>query len=145
MYIHLYVYIVVFFNCHNYWILSQSFELRFGHWQINVYLTWNTLKASRNVILFELIIAPFSSWLFNRFDFEGYQFSPDGNYMLLAERRDCKDYCSIFCCEGWTLLKVKMVLIEGKWMDFLKDFDILKSSTIDFLLNESILSWTLKI
>jgi hypothetical protein len=26
--------------------------------------------------------------------------------MLLAERRDCEDYCSIFTCEDWQLLKV---------------------------------------
>lgn len=25
--------------------------------------------------------------------------------MLLAERRDCKDYCSIFSCDNWQLLK----------------------------------------
>ncbi len=47
--------------------------------------------------------------LFNsRFAFNcvGYEFSKDGKYMLLAERRDCKDYCSVFECENWQLLKV---------------------------------------
>ncbi|RNA02747.1 WD repeat-containing WRAP73-like [Brachionus plicatilis] len=34
-----------------------------------------------------------------------YQFTNDGKYMLLAERRDCKDYCSIFSCDSWQLLK----------------------------------------
>lgn len=34
-----------------------------------------------------------------------YEFSRDRKYMLLAERRDCKDYCSVFACENWQLLK----------------------------------------
>jgi len=34
-----------------------------------------------------------------------YIFTNDGKYMLLAERRDCKDYCSIFSCGSWELLK----------------------------------------
>ena len=38
---------------------------------------------------------------------KGYIFTNDGKYMLLAERRDCKDYCSIFSCGSWELLKVQ--------------------------------------
>lgn len=34
-----------------------------------------------------------------------YEFSKNGKYMLLAERRECKDYCSIFSCDNWQLLK----------------------------------------
>jgi len=34
-----------------------------------------------------------------------YEFTNDGRYMLLAERRDCKDHCSIFACDNWQLLK----------------------------------------
>ena len=37
---------------------------------------------------------------------KGYEFTTDHKYMLLAERRDCKDHCSIFSCENWQLLKV---------------------------------------
>jgi hypothetical protein len=37
----------------------------------------------------------------------GYEFTLDGSYMLLAERRDCKDFCSIFACENWQLIKVE--------------------------------------
>lgn len=33
-------------------------------------------------------------------------FSRDGSYMALAERRDCKDYVSIFVCDDWHLLRV---------------------------------------
>lgn len=34
-----------------------------------------------------------------------YEFTQNGKYMLLAERRECKDYCSIFSCDNWQLLK----------------------------------------
>ena len=36
----------------------------------------------------------------------GIDFSRDGSYMALAERRDCKDYVSVFVCEDWHLLRV---------------------------------------
>jgi len=35
----------------------------------------------------------------------GIAFSPDGRYMALAERRDCKDALSIFDLTSWTLVK----------------------------------------
>lgn len=34
----------------------------------------------------------------------GLEFSPDGQYMALAERRECKDYISVFNAEKWSLL-----------------------------------------
>lgn len=36
---------------------------------------------------------------------KGLSFSRDGHYMALAERRDCKDYVSIFVCDNWHLLR----------------------------------------
>lgn len=33
----------------------------------------------------------------------GLEFSPDGRYMALAERRDCKDHLSIFDSDKWSL------------------------------------------
>ncbi|XP_074498698.1 WD repeat-containing protein WRAP73 [Sebastes fasciatus] len=36
---------------------------------------------------------------------KGIDFSRDGCYMALAERRDCKDYVSVFVCEDWHLLR----------------------------------------
>ena len=33
-------------------------------------------------------------------------FSDKGKYLALAERRDCKDYVSIFSCESWSLVRV---------------------------------------
>ncbi|KAF5917412.1 hypothetical protein HPG69_007006 [Diceros bicornis minor] len=36
---------------------------------------------------------------------QGMTFTRDGHYMALAERRDCKDYVSIFVCSDWQLLR----------------------------------------
>ncbi|KAM6977914.1 WD repeat-containing protein WRAP73 [Aplochiton taeniatus] len=36
---------------------------------------------------------------------KGLDFSRDGCYMALAERRDCKDYVSVFVCDDWHLLR----------------------------------------
>ncbi|XP_038677953.1 WD repeat-containing protein WRAP73 isoform X2 [Scyliorhinus canicula] len=35
----------------------------------------------------------------------GMDFTKDGHYMALAERRDCKDHISIFVCSEWQLLR----------------------------------------
>ncbi|XP_053705801.1 WD repeat-containing protein WRAP73 isoform X1 [Synchiropus splendidus] len=36
---------------------------------------------------------------------KGMDFTRDGSYMALAERRDCKDYVSVFVCDDWHLLR----------------------------------------
>lgn len=36
----------------------------------------------------------------------GVVFTKDGRYMAVAERRDCKDFISIFVCSNWQLLRV---------------------------------------
>lgn len=36
----------------------------------------------------------------------GVAFTKDGRYMAVAERRDCKDFISIFVCRNWQLLRV---------------------------------------
>lgn len=36
---------------------------------------------------------------------QGLDFSKDGTYMALAERRNCKDFVSIFACESWQMLQ----------------------------------------
>lgn len=36
----------------------------------------------------------------------GMDFSRDGKYLALAERRDCKDHISIFDPSSWLLIKV---------------------------------------
>uniref|UniRef100_A0A8P4KTC3 WD repeat containing, antisense to TP73 n=2 Tax=Dicentrarchus labrax TaxID=13489 RepID=A0A8P4KTC3_DICLA len=39
---------------------------------------------------------------------KGIDFSRDGCYMALAERRDCKDYVSVFVCDDWHLLRQRV-------------------------------------
>ena len=36
---------------------------------------------------------------------KGLAFTLDGKYMALAERRNCKDFVSIFACDNWEMLK----------------------------------------
>uniref|UniRef100_A0A8C5H084 WD repeat containing, antisense to TP73 n=1 Tax=Gouania willdenowi TaxID=441366 RepID=A0A8C5H084_GOUWI len=36
---------------------------------------------------------------------KGVDFSKDGRYMALAERRDCKDHVSVFVCNDWHLFR----------------------------------------
>eukprot|EP00128_Syssomonas_multiformis_P011332 Colp12_sorted_trinity150504_noHs@15487 len=36
---------------------------------------------------------------------KGLQFSNDGRFLAVAERRDCKDYISVFMCDNWQLVK----------------------------------------
>lgn len=36
---------------------------------------------------------------------KGMDFTSDGRYMALAERRECKDYISVFVCDDWHLLR----------------------------------------
>lgn len=40
-------------------------------------------------------------------------FTPDGSYMALAERRDCKDHISVLACKSWNLLKVNIFTINS--------------------------------
>lgn len=35
----------------------------------------------------------------------GFDFTSDGAFMALAERRDCKDFVSLFDCEQWKLIR----------------------------------------
>ncbi|XP_053256605.1 WD repeat-containing protein WRAP73 isoform X2 [Podarcis raffonei] len=47
---------------------------------------------------------------------QGIAFTKDGRYMALAERRDCKDYISLFVCSDWQLLRYKVLLysLDGR-------------------------------
>ncbi len=40
----------------------------------------------------------------------GVDFTADGRYMALAERRECKDYISVFVCDDWHLLRVSAAI-----------------------------------
>uniref|UniRef100_A0A2K6FJH3 WD repeat containing, antisense to TP73 n=1 Tax=Propithecus coquereli TaxID=379532 RepID=A0A2K6FJH3_PROCO len=52
---------------------------------------------------------------------QGITFTRDGRHMALAERRDCKDYVSVFVCSDWQLLRVRpghadtTLTGEGMW------------------------------
>jgi hypothetical protein len=46
-------------------------------------------------------------------------FSREGKYLALAERRECKDFVSIFLCSTWQLVKVSRL------------FDCLLHGTLD--------------
>ncbi|OXB78120.1 UNVERIFIED_CONTAM: hypothetical protein H355_007262 [Colinus virginianus] len=37
---------------------------------------------------------------------QGIAFTKDGRYMAVAERRDCKDFVSLFVCSNWQLLRL---------------------------------------
>ncbi|XP_068771845.1 WD repeat-containing protein WRAP73 isoform X2 [Struthio camelus] len=47
---------------------------------------------------------------------QGIAFTKDGRYMALAERRDCKDFISLFVCSDWQLLRYKILLysLDGR-------------------------------
>ncbi|GAB1289313.1 WD repeat-containing protein WRAP73 [Apodemus speciosus] len=47
---------------------------------------------------------------------QGLTFTRDGRYLALAERRDCRDYVSIFVCSDWQLLRYKVLLysLDGR-------------------------------
>lgn len=45
--------------------------------------------------------------VFHLFHFvTGCEFSPDGKYFAVLERKDCKDHISIFSCDVWKMLRV---------------------------------------
>lgn len=66
---------------------------------IMVVIIYNNLSLPNKVIAFSLHLSP-----------TGIDFSRDGTYMALAERRDCKDYVSVFVCDDWHLLRVRSTL-----------------------------------
>ncbi|PKU35252.1 wd repeat-containing protein hypothetical protein [Limosa lapponica baueri] len=43
---------------------------------------------------------------------QGIAFTRDGRYMAVAERRDCKDFVSIFVCSDWQLLRIVYKEVE---------------------------------
>ena len=47
-------------------------------------------------------------------------FSRDGCYMALAERRDCKDYVSVFVCDDWHLLRVGYRRTCDSWREVVR-------------------------
>lgn len=50
--------------------------------------------------------------ILNCVSYTGIDFSRDGCYLALAERRDCKDYISVFVCDDWHLLRVSFLFLS---------------------------------
>lgn len=46
------------------------------------------------------------SIMINYLNSPALDYSNGGKYMALAERRDCKDFITIFACDSWELVKV---------------------------------------
>lgn len=44
--------------------------------------------------------------MINYFNFLVLDYSNGGKYMVLVERRDCKDFVIIFVCDFWEFVKV---------------------------------------
>ena len=60
---------------------------------------------SLHLTLWSLISKSVSLIKYPKLAQSGLDFSPDGCYMALAERRDCKDVVSVFECNGWQLVQ----------------------------------------
>lgn len=58
----------------------------------------------------------------------GIAFTKDGRYMAVAERRDCKDFISLFVCSDWQLLRVRHVPV---FHGFCTDYSYLLYTTLN--------------
>lgn len=56
--------------------------------------------------------------MYPKFSSKGLDFTRDGKYMALAERRDCKDFISIIVTDTWELVKVSTKLIHSQKKHF---------------------------
>lgn len=60
---------------------------------------------SLHLTLWSLVSKSVSLIKYPKLPQSGLDFSPDGHYMALAERRDCKDVVSVFDCSTWQLVQ----------------------------------------
>ncbi|XP_073878701.1 WD repeat-containing protein WRAP73 isoform X7 [Macaca fascicularis] len=66
----------------------------------------NTTEFHLRITVWSLCTKSVSYIKYPKACLQGITFTRDGRYMALAERRDCKDYVSIFVCSDWQLLRV---------------------------------------
>ncbi|XP_046850970.1 WD repeat-containing protein WRAP73-like [Xenia sp. Carnegie-2017] len=57
------------------------------------------------ITLWSLIDKSVSYFEYPKHANKGLDFTKDGHYMALAERRNCKDFLSIFACKAWKMVK----------------------------------------
>lgn len=57
------------------------------------------------ITLWSLVSKSISFIKYPKLHQSGLNFTSDGRYMALAERRDCKDFLSIFDCSSWQLVQ----------------------------------------
>ncbi|XP_077314365.1 WD repeat-containing protein WRAP73 isoform X2 [Lithobates pipiens] len=76
----------------------------------------NTTEFHLRITLWSLSAKSVSYIKFPKACQKGTAFTKDGRHMALAERRDCKDYISIFVCNDWRLLRYKVLLysLDGR-------------------------------
>uniref|UniRef100_A0A8D2F9W8 WD repeat containing, antisense to TP73 n=1 Tax=Theropithecus gelada TaxID=9565 RepID=A0A8D2F9W8_THEGE len=65
----------------------------------------NTTEFHLRITVWSLCTKSVSYIKYPKACLQGIAFTRDGRYMALAERRDCKDYVSIFVCSDWQLLR----------------------------------------
>ncbi|XP_061910421.1 WD repeat-containing protein WRAP73 isoform X1 [Entelurus aequoreus] len=65
----------------------------------------NTTEFHLRITVWSLCTKAVSYIKYPKACYKGIDFSRDGCYMALAERRDCKDYICVFVCDDWHLLR----------------------------------------
>ena len=78
--------------------------------QISALSDLSNMKKRRFKCIYYILILNKLQSFHNHFIFilAAIDFSSEGKYMALAERRDCKDFISIFACSNWELVKVSL-------------------------------------
>ncbi|KAG5838690.1 hypothetical protein ANANG_G00226270 [Anguilla anguilla] len=76
-----------------------------SHWSPDGRHILNTTEFHLRVTVWSLCTKSVSYIKYPKACQKGVDFSRDGRYMALAERRDCKDYISLFVCGDWQLLR----------------------------------------
>lgn len=77
-----------------------SFIYYLGHTMPTGSMTGRSIDNYSTVVFFSVVFLTFLNFAI------GLDFTTDGKYMALAERRNCKDCISIFACTSWQLVKV---------------------------------------
>lgn len=82
-----------------------SIGLVASRWSPDARHILNTTEFNLRITVWSLCTKAVSYIKYPKACQKGLDFSRDGCYMALAERRDCKDYVSIFVCDDWHLLR----------------------------------------